>query len=133
MIDPLTELPEPLIETRRRDPHRVRRVFLVLAGLSVAYLAWEALTWPDVAALATRRPVTTAFIERYRHGWLGLGAERPVEWAWGPYSRISSSLKRAVLCGEDLRFFSHAGFDEEEMKAALQDAWDEKELPRGAS
>jgi monofunctional biosynthetic peptidoglycan transglycosylase len=122
---------EPLYEPPRKS--RLRRGLLILLGLSAAYLAWEALTWPDVAALATRRPVTTAFIERYKHGWLGLGPQRPVEWKWMPYSRISSNLKRAVLCGEDLRFFSHTGFDEEEMKATLQDAWDEKELPRGAS
>ena len=122
---------EPLYEPPRKS--RLRRVLLILLGLLVAYLAWEALTWPDVAALKTRKPVTTAFIERYRHGWLGLGPERTVEWKWTPYTRISSNLKRAVLCGEDLRFFAHSGFDEEEMKAALQDAWEEKELPRGAS
>jgi monofunctional biosynthetic peptidoglycan transglycosylase len=122
---------EPLYEPPRKS--RLRRVLLILLGLLVVYLAWEALTWPDVAALKTRKPVTTAFIERYKHGWLGLGPERKVEWTWTPYTRIASTLKRAVLCGEDLRFFAHSGFDEEEMKAALQDAWEEKELPRGAS
>src|SRR5947208_1316312 len=112
---------------------RRRRTLFGLLVFLVLYLGWEAVTWPDVAALATRKPITTAFIEHYRHGWLGLGAERPVQWTWVPYTRISSNLKRAALCAEDIRFFSHAGFDEEEMKAALQDAWDEKELPRGAS
>jgi len=125
---PSLELP------RARSRWRTRRIVLLsVAGLFLAYLAGEALSWPDVSALATRRPATTAFMERYKHGWLGLGAERHVEWKWVPYSRISPSLKIAVLCGEDLRFFAHSGFDEEEMKAALQDAWEEKELPRGAS
>ena len=32
-----------------------------------------------------------------------------------------------------MRFFSHNGFDDAEIKAALQDAWEEKALPRGAS
>jgi monofunctional glycosyltransferase len=109
-------------------------ILLIVLGLLLAALAWEALTWPNVAMLATRRPATTAFIERYRRGpWLGLGADRPVEWTWVSYEQISPNLKRAVLCAEDIRFFAHGGFDEEEMKAALQDAWDEKELPRGAS
>jgi len=125
---PSFELPRAI--DRRRA---LRIALLSVLGLSLVYLAWETLTWPDVSALATRRPVTTAFIERYKHGWLGLGAEKRVEWKWAPYSRISPNLKMAVLCGEDLRFFAHSGFDEEEMKAALQDAWDEKELPRGAS
>jgi monofunctional biosynthetic peptidoglycan transglycosylase len=127
--DPL-EAPEAPPQKRRR----LGRALLVLLALLVVYLAWEALTWPDVAALATRKPVTTAFLERYRRGpWLGLGPDRPVEWKWVPYSRISSNLKRAVVCAEDIRFFSHEGFDEAEMKAALQDAWEDKELPRGAS
>jgi monofunctional biosynthetic peptidoglycan transglycosylase len=138
LMDPLA-LPqgvpaEPAALPRGRDRRRTWRIVLLsVLGLSLVYLAWEGLTWPEVSALATRRPVTTAFIERYKHGWLGLGAERRVEWKWVPYSRISSNLKMAVLCGEDLRFFAHSGFDEEEMKAALQDAWEEKELPRGAS
>ena len=32
-----------------------------------------------------------------------------------------------------MRFFSHNGFDEAEIRAALQDAWREKSIPRGAS
>jgi monofunctional biosynthetic peptidoglycan transglycosylase len=113
---------------------RLRRILLVLFGLLALYLAWEALAWPDVAALADEPPETTAFIERYRRGGLlGLGPDREVEWKWVPYSRISSNLKRAVLVSEDLRFFSHEGFDEMEIKAALENAWEERELPRGAS
>jgi monofunctional biosynthetic peptidoglycan transglycosylase len=122
----------PPYEPPRRSP--LRWVLLGVLGFLVLYLGWEAVTWPDVEALATGKPRTTAFIERWRQGsWWGLGPDRKVEWAWVPYNRISSNLKRAVLCGEDLRFFSHEGFDEEEMKAALEDAWEEKELPRGAS
>ena len=113
-------------------PGRRRRVLLVLLGLLAAWLAWEALTWPDVAGLAHAHPKTTAFIEKYR-GWGILGAKRKVEWTWVPYSRISSSLKRAVIVSEDMRFFSHNGFDDAEIRAALQDAWEEKTLPRGAS
>jgi monofunctional glycosyltransferase len=142
MIDPepLTEPPpmetEPLTAPPQEPARRIplRHVLLGLLGFLVLYLAWQALTWPSVADLATRRPVTTAFIEHYRQGaFFGLGPDRKVEWTWVPYNRISSNLKRAVLCAEDLRFFSHEGFDEAEMKAALEDAWEDKELPRGAS
>jgi len=129
--EPELPLPEPPPPPRKS---RLVRALLAAGALLVLYLAWEGLTWPRVADLATRRPTTTAFIERYKRGaWFGLGPDRPVEWTWAAYNRISSNLKRAVLCGEDIRFFSHGGFDEEEMKAALQDAWEEKELPRGAS
>jgi monofunctional biosynthetic peptidoglycan transglycosylase len=122
---------EPVRPARKR---RWGRIFLVLLGLFLAYLAWEALTWPDVAALADTHPKTTAFIRRYERGpWWGLGPDRKVEWKWVSSSRISSNLKRAVLVSEDIRFFAHEGFDEVEMRAALEDAWEDKELPRGAS
>lgn len=115
-------------------PRRGRRR-LLLIGLLVlfgVYLAWEALTWPDVAALNHSHPKTTAFMDKYQ-GWGIFGPKRKIEHKWVPYSRISSNLKRAVIVSEDIRFFSHEGFDEKEIRAALEDAWEDKELPRGAS
>ncbi|MFP5288422.1 MAG: monofunctional biosynthetic peptidoglycan transglycosylase [Thermoanaerobaculia bacterium] len=113
---------------------RVRLLVLGLLGLLAAWAAWQAITWPDVSALAEEDPETTAFIERYRDGgWLGLGQDREVEWKWVPGSRISSNLKRAVIVSEDIEFFSHNGFSTREQRAALEDAWEEKKQPRGAS
>lgn len=115
---------------------RARRLLRILLVLLLAWIGWEIATWPDVAALKERRPKTTAFIEKYKHGGLLgrlKGEEREVEWKWVSYSRISSNLKRAVLVSEDIRFFSHKGFDDTEIRAALEDAWEDKELPRGAS
>jgi monofunctional glycosyltransferase len=117
-------------QTPRRG--RRRRLFLAFLALLAGYLAWEAATWPDVAALAHAHPKTTAFIEKYR-GWGLFGPRRKVEWAWVPYERIAPSFKRAVIVSEDMRFFAHNGFDDAEIRAALKDAWEEKELPRGAS
>ncbi len=125
MTDPIYEAPP--VPRRRR-----KQLLLGLLGLLAAYFVWEAVTWPNVAALAHSHPKTTAFIEKYR-GWGILGPKKKVQWTWVSYSRISPNLKRAVLVNEDMRFFSHNGFDEAEIKAALQDAWREKSLPRGAS
>jgi monofunctional glycosyltransferase len=127
---------EPMIAPPYEAPRkgRVRLLIFVLLGLLAAWLAWEALTWPDVAGLAKNRPTTTAFIERYRRGpWLGLGKDREVEWTWVSGSRISSNLKRAVIVSEDIEFFSHQGFSSREQRAALEDAWEDKRIPRGAS
>ena len=105
---------------------------LAALGLLGLWLAWEAVTWPDVDALEDTHPESTAFMDHYR-GWGLFGKKKEIEWKWVSYSRISSNLKRAVIVSEDIRFYSHDGFDDAEIKAALQDAWEDKELPRGAS
>jgi len=99
----------------------------VLAGAAVT--GYELATWPDVAALRTRNPRTTAFIERYRRQHPGA----PVSQRWVGYGAIATSLKQAVLVGEDINFFSHHGFDTAEIRKAIEEAWEEKEAPRGAS
>jgi monofunctional biosynthetic peptidoglycan transglycosylase len=103
---------------------------LVGAGglAALVYLGWQVVTWPDVAALARENPRTTAFIERQRSG----GAVE-VAWRWVPYEAISPHLKRAVVVAEDIEFFHHRGFAGAEIENALRQAWEEKELPRGAS
>lgn len=99
------------------------------AALLVAWLLLTWLTWPDVEALRTRNPESTAFIDRY----LDRSGATSVAWAPVPASRISPYLKKAVLVGEDLEFFSHEGFSTYEIKQAIKQAIEEREPPRGAS
>ena len=111
------------------------RIILLLLILSVlgAFTAWEALGWPDVKSLAASDPKTTAFIELYKAEMIRLGKPPQVEWRWVAYGKIGDDLKLAALVGEDFNFFTHHGFDLGEMKSALKEAWEEKEMPRGAS
>lgn len=113
--------------------HPVRTALLAVLGLLLLVLLVQVLTWPDVARLATENPKTTAFIERYKESERTAGRSGEVHWRWVPYERISPHLKRAVLVAEDIDFFSHKGFATDEMKKALEEAWEEKQLPRGAS
>jgi monofunctional biosynthetic peptidoglycan transglycosylase len=116
---------------RRR---RWRRLpWLGLAAL-IGWLAYEAWTWPDVAALARRNPTTTAYIEHYRHQQRAAGRDDRVLWTWTPYAEISAHVKRAVLVAEDINFFSHRGFELTEIRVTLEETLEEGELPRrGAS
>lgn len=111
---------------------RRRLVALVALALGV-WLAWEWSRWPDVATLRVRNPTTTAFIERYRAEQRRAGRDPAVAWTWRPYGAISPNLKRAVLVGEDINFFSHSGFDLGEVKEAIAKAVEEGSRPRGAS
>jgi monofunctional biosynthetic peptidoglycan transglycosylase len=92
----------------------------------VGVVTFKALTWPKVSALATRQPETTAFIEAAR----AKGVD--VQWRVVPYSRISDDLKRAVVVAEDISFFTHNGFDTQELRVAAREAIEGKRV-RGAS
>ena len=115
---------------RRRWGLRLASAGLLTLTLWVGYEAWQ---WPDVTALGRRPPATTAFIEAHRARERAAGRDDRVERARTPYGAISPHAKRVVLVAEDIRFFSHRGFDLGEMKKAIEDAVEEGELPRGAS
>ncbi len=118
------------------NPSRTARVAWLLGALGVftaGILTYEVATWPDVGALLRQNPRTTAFIEREKAKARREGKPEKVAWAWVPYAAISPNLKRAVLVGEDIGFFSHHGFETYEIGESLREAWEERELPRGAS
>ena len=129
-VPPIAEgVGEPAARPRRR---RLRGCLWAFAIFAVVYLAWEAITWPDVAWYANHNPASSAFMDRYRRraereGW------PPPRHRWASYGRISRSLKQAVVAAEDMEFFDHNGFSTHELHASLEDAWEEKTLPRGAS
>lgn len=129
-VPPLAEgAGAPAARPRRR---RLRGCLWTFAALALVYLAWEAITWPDVAWYADHNPASSAFLDRYRRR-----AEReglpPPKHRWVSYGRIATSLKQAVVAAEDMEFFDHHGFSTHELQASLEDAWEEKTLPRGAS
>lgn len=116
-----------------RRSRRWLGVALALVAGAGAFAIHQVATFPDVARLARENPPTTAFIERYRERQRAAGRSDAVAWRPVPYARLADDLKVAVLVSEDIDFFSHHGFAVGEMKAALAEAWEEKELPRGAS
>jgi monofunctional biosynthetic peptidoglycan transglycosylase len=123
----------PIRPRRRRKRRWLRNAFLFLVLVLLIAVAWEASTWPDMAALARRNPPTTAFIERYRTRQRAAGRDDRVQRVWVPYATIAPSIKRAVLVAEDINFFSHHGFDLGEIRFAVTRALEDVEAPRGAS
>lgn len=96
-------------------------LFLILVGAVGVWLAYELLTFPSISALRTENPVTTSMIEYRLSEARAEGKEGKKYMIWMPIGQISPHLQRAVLAGEDSRFFQHDGFDWE----AIQKAWDE--------
>ena len=96
-------------------------IFLVLVGSLGLWLAYELITFPSISSLKTENPVTSSLIE-YRISEAKADGKEPKKYMiWMPIEQISPNLQRAVLAGEDSRFFEHNGFDWQ----AIQKAWDE--------
>jgi monofunctional biosynthetic peptidoglycan transglycosylase len=109
------------------------RGLVVAASLAFVYVAYVYLTLPDVRALASQNPGTTAFIELRKRGAQEAGRSLTIRQRWVPYTQISSNLRRAVIVAEDAAFFDHDGIDLKELRASLEHNWEEGRFERGAS
>ncbi|MBZ5534402.1 MAG: monofunctional biosynthetic peptidoglycan transglycosylase [Acidobacteriia bacterium] len=117
-----------------RHPSK-RTIALAVIVFVAGYLAVEYLSLPGVAFLRKTIPAETALM-RQRDGEFQASHDRqppPHFQVVIPYQAISSSLKAAVLIGEDDAFFQHEGFDYQRIKEALTLDWEQKRFARGAS
>ena len=105
----------------------------IVVAVCAGAAAYQWFTWPDVRRLTRERPASTAFIEQFREQQRAGGGSDRVAWQWIPDAAISPGIKRAVLAGEDIGFYSHHGFEPAEMRQALWDAVRAWRPPRGAS
>ncbi len=87
----------------------------------MVWLAYEIITFPSISSLRNENPVTTSMIEHRLSEARSEGREQRKFLIWTPIEQISPHLQRAVLAGEDSRFFEHDGFDWD----AINKAWDE--------
>src|SRR6476659_1157618 len=90
------------------------------------------LTLPDVRALASANPKKTAFMDLREREAAQRGHALRHYQVWVPYTRISPSLKRAVLVAEDDAFWQHEGIDMEQLKISIRNDI-EKGQVRGGS
>jgi monofunctional biosynthetic peptidoglycan transglycosylase len=114
------------MEKTTQAPRIVIGVWL-LAGMTMAGLWWY-MTLPDGSEFVHTNPRRTAMI-RYREG----EGDRTGPITWVPLSRISPTLRRAVIIAEDANFYHHKGIDWEAAWSALQRDWRERRFSRGGS
>ncbi|OGR39051.1 MAG: hypothetical protein A2051_00630 [Desulfovibrionales bacterium GWA2_65_9] len=86
-----------------------RLVFLALIG-AVAFVAFYFVS-PDVGEYATKNPDKTAFMLWREEQWAEKGLKKRITKRFVPISQVSPALLKAVLIGEDDKFYQHEGFD----------------------
>src|SRR5438128_2693552 len=123
-----------MIVVEKTEKPRWRRwakiILLSLVALGVIYHGW---VLSRVFWYRSHNPEVTALMAQRMAEARAAGEEPKRVQTWVPYDRISPNLVRAVLAGEDSRFFDHAGFDWEEIGKALEEDWNSGEFKRGAS
>src|SRR6516225_734475 len=102
---------------------RIARWLLGAAAIAFGVLIYTYLTLPDVRALRTANPPTTAFMELRASEARAAGRTPRRVQRWVSYGRISPALKRAVLIAEDDAFWQHEGVDLDQLQQSLQIDW----------
>ena len=109
------------------------RALAAIPAIAFALLAYVYLTLPDVRPLRAVNPPGTAFMDlRDAEARAAGRAPRRVQ-RWVAYTRISPSLKRAVLVAEDDLFWQHEGVDFEQLHQSFEADWTRGQFIRGGS
>jgi monofunctional biosynthetic peptidoglycan transglycosylase len=111
----------------------IRRILLIIVVAFVLIAGYEWITFPDVSALATKPPATTAFMEQRKAELREAGKSDAIEYRWVPYARISPYLRRGVLVAEDDTFYEHDGVDVKALEEAVRKDWERKKATHGGS
>lgn len=103
--------------------------FVLIVLFYLFLQAWNYFHIGDIRALRKEPPATTAFIEAAR-------AENPdleIRQTWIPLDSIPRTVKQLVLVAEDAKFYTHQGFDLEQIEYALVANHQAGRKMRGAS
>ncbi|WP_225414300.1 monofunctional biosynthetic peptidoglycan transglycosylase [Stigmatella hybrida] len=101
-------------------------LFMLWLGVGYARL-------PDVSALRTENPRTTALMAQRAEEVYAAGKKPRVRQAWVSLGAVAPHVVDAVLISEDARFYRHEGVDWTEVKNSLDQSVREARLGRGAS
>ncbi|MGE5300818.1 MAG: monofunctional biosynthetic peptidoglycan transglycosylase [Acidobacteriota bacterium] len=93
--------------------------FFTLGALALAVLVAFQFVYPNVSALKKANPKKTAMMECREAEWKREGKKYRIDQKWVPLRAISPYLIKAVLIGEDDKFWRHEGFDYEAMQKAM--------------
>ncbi len=132
MVQTARARPRPVAyrKTRSRWRRWAKITILVILGVAILYQGWIIVS---IVRYRGSNPSSTALMDQRASEARARGEDVKRVQVWVPYDRISRNLTRAVLAGEDSRFFDHAGFDWEEIRKAMEEDWNRGEFKRGAS
>ena len=111
---------------------RIMKLAVLAVFVGLAYLA-SFFVYPDVGELAKKNPGKTAFMEWREAQWAEKGEKKKITQRWVPLNQVSPLLIKAILIGEDDKFYQHEGFDYEALEQAFEKNLKQGRFAAGAS
>lgn len=113
-----------------------RNIFILLpfalAAVTVLSIVYYFI-FPDMTYLLKGAVKKTSFMEYREREWAAEGKKIKIRQVWMPLSGISPYLMKAVLIGEDDKFWKHEGFDFEAIQKAVEKDVKERKFKFGGS
>jgi monofunctional glycosyltransferase len=120
-----------LIKKKKKVPLRIKLFTLIFAIIVLDLIYFAVIV--DVEKYANKNPVKTAFM-KFREGqWKAKGRTVKIKQSWVPLSKISPHIRKAVIVGEDAKFWKHDGFDFDAMRKAFETNIEKRKMAVGAS
>ncbi|MCS7164121.1 MAG: monofunctional biosynthetic peptidoglycan transglycosylase [Thermodesulfovibrio sp.] len=113
----------------------IKWIFKVLIISCLVYVVYI-FSYPllvDVSSLKNKNPELTSMMKYRIKQWQKEGKNIKIKQIWIPINMVSPYLIKAVLIGEDDKFYRHSGFDIEAIKKAIEKDIKERKLKYGGS
>ncbi len=112
---------------------RLKTIFGLLLLLFVVDIA-RYLVYPDVGKLVKENPEKSAFMEYREEEWARDGhPDKKIQKRWVSLKNVSPYIIKAVLIGEDDKFWKHEGFDYQAIERAVEKNLLAKQFKMGGS
>ncbi|NJD56861.1 MAG: monofunctional biosynthetic peptidoglycan transglycosylase [Nitrospirae bacterium] len=117
---------------KREKKTLFKRIIVFSFAVLSVFIAFQ-FVYPNVSKLKKENPRKTAFMEYREEEWASEGKRYKIQQVWVPYRAISPYLIKAVLIGEDDKFWQHEGFDYDAMQKAIEKDIKAKKFKLGGS
>jgi monofunctional biosynthetic peptidoglycan transglycosylase len=120
-----------LIKKKKKIAFWMKLFILILAVIVLDLVYFTAVI--DVGKYANKNPAKTAFMKYREAQWKAKGRTIKIRQMWVPLSKISPNIRKAVIVGEDAKFWKHDGFDFDAMRKAFETNIEKRKMAVGAS
>lgn len=117
---------------KKKKKSRLKTIIILCLLAMLGSIAFY-FVYPNVGKLAKENPKKTAFMEYREAEWAEKGKKIKITQYWVPLGAISPALVKAVLIGEDDKFYHHEGFDFDAIQKAIEKDIKEKKFKFGGS